>query len=59
MAGTGFLAQAVPGPTASTVMGSVCSAVTQWDTELVILKTAWCEADKWVTIRVMEIRQKA
>lgn len=46
MAGTGFLAQAVPGPTASAVMGSVCSAVTQWDTQLVILKTAWCEADK-------------
>lgn len=32
MAGTGFLAQAVPGLTASTVMGSVYSAVTQWDT---------------------------
>lgn len=32
MAGTGFLAQAVPGLTASIVMGSVYSAVTQWDT---------------------------
>ena len=30
-AGSGFLVQAVPGPTASVVMGSVSSAVTQWD----------------------------